>query len=120
MQDHSATSVRSGRRRGYPSIIGLLLCAALHAQKTYSIEIKLLLPPASIKSAISSLNFGKQTNSQIYLFDADNLSRLAQGVIVRARQAAKNDLTVKVRLPEGISQIDRSKLQERLACVGWL
>jgi hypothetical protein len=80
------------------------------------VEMKLLLSPATIKSVIASLNFGKQTTSQIYFFDTDNLSLLAQGVIVRVRQGAKNDLTVKVRLPEGNDQIETLKLGEQFGC----
>ncbi len=116
MQHHSATLMRIGWKLPCQSILALLLCSALHAQETCSVEIKLLLSPPSIKSVISSLNFEKQTSSQIYFFDTDNLSLLAQGVIVRLRQGAKNDLTVKVRLPEGNNQVNASKLQEHFQC----
>ena len=116
MQDHCAKSGRSGWKWASSSILVLLLCSALHAQEVCSVEIKILLSPASTKSVISSLGFGKETTGRIYFFDTDNLSLLAQGVIVRVRRGAKNDLTVKVRLPEGIDQIDTSKLRERFAC----
>ena len=116
MQDHSAKAGKSGWKRAYPSVLLLLLCSALHAQEACPVEIKLLLSPASVKSAISSLGFGEETTGRIYFFDTDNLSLLAQGVIIRVRQGAKNDLTVKVRLPEGNNQMDTSKLQARFAC----
>ena len=92
MQDHSAKSIRSVWKRAFPSIIVLLLCSALHAQEMCPVEMKLLLSPATIKSVIASLNFGKQTTS------------------------AKNDLTVKVRLPEGNDQIETLKLGEQFGC----
>jgi len=116
MQDHSAKSMRRGWKRAFPSIIVMLLCSVIHAQETCPVEIKLLLLPSTIKSVMASMSFGKQTTSQIYFFDTDNLSLLNQGVIVRVRQGAKNDLTVKVRLPEGTNQIERSKLREQFGC----
>ena len=116
MRDHSAKSIRSRWKRAFPSILLLLLCSASHAQEICSVEMKLLLSPATINSVVASLSFGKQTDSQIYFFDTDNRSLLAQGVIVRVRQGFKNDLTVKVRLPEGSSQIESSKLAEQFGC----
>ena len=116
MRDHSARSIRRNWKRAVPCILVLVLCSALHAQEICSVEMKLLLSPATTKSVIASLGFEKQTNSQIYFFDTDNRSLLAQGVIVRVRQGAKNDLTVKVRLPEGSSQMESSKLGEEFGC----
>jgi len=116
MQAHCARSIRSGWKRAVPSIIVLLLSSALHAEETCPVEIKLLLLPSTIKSVMASMSFGKQTTSEIYLFDTDNLSLLNQGVIVRVRQGAKNDLTVKVRLPKGNNQIESSKLREHFGC----
>src|ERR1700679_2592471 len=116
MQAHCARSIRRGWKRAFPSIIVLLLCSALHAEETCPVEIKLLLSPPTIKSVIASMSFGKQTTSRIYFFDTDNLSLLNQGVIVRVRQGAKNDLTVKVRLPEENNQIVSSKLREQFGC----
>jgi CYTH domain len=116
MRDHSARASKSGWKRASSSILMLLLCAALHAQEACPVEIKLLLSPASVKSAISSLDFGKETAGRIYFFDTDNLNLLAQGVIVRLRQGAKNDLTVKVRLPEGNKRVDTSRLRANFAC----
>ncbi len=116
MQAHCAKSIRSGWKRAVPPVIVLLLCSALHAEETCSVEIKLLLSPSTIKSVVASMSFGKQTTSRIYFFDTDNLSLLNQGVIVRVRQGAKNDLTVKVRLPKGNNQIESSKLREHFGC----
>jgi hypothetical protein len=116
MQAHCARSIRRGWKWAFPSIIVLLLCSALHAEETCPVEIKLLLSPPTIKSVIASMSFGKQTTSRIYFFDTDNLSLLNQGVIVRVRQGAKNDLTVKVRLPEGNNKVENSKLGEDFGC----
>jgi len=116
MQAHWARSIRRRWKRAFPSIVVLLLCSALHAEETCSVEIKLLLSPPTIKSVIASMSFGKQTTSRIYFFDTDNRALLNQGVIVRVRQGAKNDLTVKVRLPQGSNQVESSKLRERFGC----
>lgn len=116
MQDHCARSIRRGWKRPFASLVVLLLCSALRAEEPCSVEIKLLLVPSTIKSVLASLSFEKQTTSQVYFFDTGNLSLLNQGVIVRVRQGAKNDLTVKVRLPEGNNQIVSSKLREQFGC----
>jgi hypothetical protein len=116
MRDHSTRSMRHGWKRAFASIIVLLLCSALHAQETCPVEIKLLLVPSTIKSVRASLSFEKQTTSQVYFFDTGNLSLLNQGVILRVRHGAKNDLTVKVRLPEGKNQAVSSKLREHFGC----
>jgi hypothetical protein len=116
MQDHRAQLIWRGWKRAFPSIVVLLLCTAAHAQETCPVEIKLLLSPSTIKSVIASLGFGKQTSNQIYFFDTPNRSLLNQGVIVRVRQGAKNDLAVKVRLHEGDHKIESSKLRDDFGC----
>ncbi len=116
MQDHCARSIKSGCKRAFPTLLVLLLCSASHAQEMCSVELKLLLSPPTINSVVASLSFGRQTDSQIYFFDTDNRSLLAQGVILRVRQGAKNDLTVKVRLPEGSARMESSKLAEQFGC----
>jgi hypothetical protein len=116
MQHHSTKSTRRELKRAFSSILVLLFCSTLRAEESCPVEIKLLLSPPTIKSVIASLGFGKQTTSQIYFFDMGNLSLLNQGVIVRVRQGAKNDLTVKLRLPEGNNQIDVANLREQFGC----
>ena len=116
MRDHSATSIGRGWKRAAPCILALAMCSTSRAQEICSVESKLLLSPPTIKSVVSSLSFGRPTTSQIYFFDTNNRTLLAQGVIVRVRQGAKNDLTVKVRLPQGSSQMESSKLAERFGC----
>ena len=116
MQDHCARSIRSRWKRVFPFLVVVLLCSGVHAEETCPTEIKLLLLPSTVKSVIASMSFGKQMTSRIYFFDTDNLRLLSQGVIVRVRQGAKNDLTVKVRLPEGSNQLESSKLGEQFGC----
>lgn len=116
MHDHWAQFIWRGWKRAFPPIVVLLLCTVAHAQETCPVEIKLLLSPSTIKSVIASLSFGKQTSNRIYFFDTPNRSLLSQGVILRIRQGAKNDLMVKVRLPEGKNQIESSKLRDDFGC----
>jgi len=116
MQDHCARSIRRGWKRPFASLVVVLLCSALRAEEPCSVEIKLLLVPSTTKSVIPAMSFEKPATSQIYFFDTDNLSLLAQGVIVRVRQGSKNDLTVKVRLPEGSHPMESPQLGERFEC----
>jgi hypothetical protein len=94
----------------------LFLAPALHAEEHCPIEVKLLLSPATTQTVIASLGFENETSGRVYLFDTDALDLLMQGVIVRVRQGAKNDLTVKVRLPKGSQQDDNSRLREQFPC----
>src|SRR5271170_4390711 len=81
----------------------VLLCLglALHAQDKCNIEAKLLLSPTQAQAAIASLNLEKETGGRVYFFDTSALDLLSQGLIVRLRQGADNDLTVKLRPPGG-------------------
>jgi len=94
----------------------LLLAPALHAEEKCPVEVKFLLSPPTTQTVIASLGFENETTGRVYLFDTDALDLWQQGVIVRVRQGAKNDLTVKVRLPKGNPQIDISRLRERFPC----
>ena len=108
---------RSNLKRVF-ALIGaiLFLAPALHAEEKCPVEVKLLLSPSTTQTVIASLGFEKATTGQVYLFDTEALDLLKQGVIIRIRQGAKNDLTVKVRLPKGNQQIDSSQLRGRFPC----
>lgn len=79
----------------------LLLCSSLHAQENCNVETKLLLSPAETQAAIAALAATKETAGRVYFFDTAALDLLSQGAIVRLRQGAKTDLTVKLRPPNG-------------------
>jgi hypothetical protein len=122
-----AASLRTSNN-GYPrlpknstrvfALIGviLFLAPALHAEERCAVEVKLLLSPPTTQTVIASLGLERETTGRVYLFDTDALDLSMQGVILRVRQGAKNDLTVKVRLPNGNQQIDNSRLRERFPC----
>jgi hypothetical protein len=117
MYDNFAKPPGSSRKQRCSSLVVLLLlCSALRAQQVCPVEIKLLISPQTTDSVITSLGFQKEARSQVYFFDTDNLSLLQQGVILRVRQGARNDLTVKVRLPDGDKRINSSKLREHFGC----
>jgi hypothetical protein len=78
----------------------LLLCSNLHAQENCNVEVKLLLSPAETQTAVAALSAKKETAGRVYFFDSGALDLLSQGAIVRLRQGAKNDLTVKLRSPK--------------------
>ncbi len=94
----------------------LILAPALRAQSKCSVEVKLLLSPPTTQAVIASLGFANETTGRVYLFDTQALDLSMQGVIVRVRQGAKNDLTVKVRLPKRNQQGDNSRLGRRFPC----
>jgi hypothetical protein len=94
----------------------VILAPALHAQEKCPAEVKLLLSPATPQTVTASLGFGGETMTRVYLYDTEALELLTQGVIIRVRQGAKNDLTVKVRLPNENQRIDKSRLRDRFPC----
>jgi len=77
--------------------ICLMLCSAASAQPRCSAEAKLLVKPTETETAVAVLHGNKQSRGKVYLFDTEQADLLAQGVIVRIRTGAKNDLTVKLR-----------------------
>ena len=100
------------------ALIGMILflCPTVRAEESCPVEIKLLLSPLTTQTVIASLGFKNEAAGRVYFFDTDALDLLMQGVIVRVRQGANNDLTVKVRLPKGDPKVDSSRLQERFPC----
>lgn len=94
----------------------LFLSSALHAEEACPVEAKLLLSPSTTQTVIESLRFEKEMAGRVYFFDTDQLDLLKQGVIVRVRQGADNDLTVKVRVPEGNKQTVAAQLRTHFPC----
>ncbi len=99
------------------ALIGVIpFLAPAHAEEGCPVEIKLLLSSSTTQNVIASLGFENATTGQVYLFDTDALDLSKQGVIMRVRQGAKNDLTVKVRFPKDSRQFDKSRFRERFPC----
>lgn len=100
------------------ALIGTILsfAAGVQAEERCTAEVKLLLPSPSIQTAISSLGFDHERIGRVYLFDTDARDLLAQGVLLRVRQGAKNDLTVKLRLTNSNQPADKSRLFQRFPC----
>jgi hypothetical protein len=94
----------------------LFLSSALQAEENCPVEVKLLLSAPALKTVIASLRFENETAGRVYFYDTEELSLSRQGVILRARQGASNDLTVKVRVPQGNKQIDTSGLRKHFPC----
>ena len=105
------------KKRTFASACALLLLSyGLQAQEKCPVEVKVLLSPLTVQTVIDSLSFGKEAATRVYFFDTEALDLLKQGVIVRVRQGAANDLTVKVRAPKGNKQIDTALLREHFPC----
>jgi hypothetical protein len=101
-----------------PFFIGVVLSLglALHAEEKCPVEVKVLLSAQTTHTVIASLKFEKETTGRVYFFDTDDLGLLKQGVIVRVRQGANTDITVKVRAPAGDTLVDVAQLRERFPC----
>jgi hypothetical protein len=84
----------------------VLLSSVLHADVKCGVEIKLLLSPGQTEATVASFKLARETTGQVYLFDTEALDLLSKGVIVRLRQGADSDLTIKVRPPAGKKLVD--------------
>ena len=94
----------------------LFLSPTLHAEERCSVELKLLLLPKDTRSVIAALNLNKEQSGRVYFFDTPTLDLLSQGVILRLRRGAANDLTVKLRPREGKRFSDPSEGREDFKC----
>jgi hypothetical protein len=100
---------------GLVGFLVFLSCA--NAQDKCPVEVKLLLSSPAPEPVIAALHFKKkEVKSHIYFFDTESLDLLRAGVIIRIRQGATNDLTVKLRLPKRPGSEDPSELQSHFAC----
>jgi hypothetical protein len=103
--------------RSFVSICAVLfLSSNLRAAENCSAEVKLLLSPQTVQTVITSLTFDGEVTGRVYFFDTDQLDLLKRGVIVRVRQGAINDITVKVRVPENNKHVDATRLREHFPC----
>ena len=80
-----------------PVFFTLLLCSVGYAHGRCGAEAKLLVSPTHPQQALASLDAGKPSRGQVYLYDTDQLDLLSQGLIVRLRTGPKGDLTIKLR-----------------------
>jgi hypothetical protein len=78
-------------------ISGMLLTTTAFPQQPCSAEVKLLLVPSELQSAKATLHAKTPRSADIYLYDTGSLDLLKQGILLRMRQGAKSDLTVKRR-----------------------
>jgi hypothetical protein len=107
---------RSVLSRTFGLCVVLLLCSTSHSQDTCNVEVKLLLAPTETQAAITSLKLEKEAAGRVYFFDTSALDLLARGLIVRLRQGADNDLTVKLRPPGGRKPLVPSNIGEGFSC----
>lgn len=101
-------------------VVSLAFAPALHASGTCGEEVKLLLAPVQAQSAASSLNAARRQHSQIYFYDTPQLDLLAKGLILRIRQGAQEDLTVKLRPATELQFSARAASDENFKCEGEL
>ncbi len=94
----------------------LWLGIAAQAQEQCGVEVKLLLVPSEIQSAMRAFHAGTGTSGWVYLFDTSALDLLSQGVIVRLRQGTTADLTVKLRTPAERKIVEMSGVKDQYKC----
>jgi hypothetical protein len=94
----------------------LLFFSPVLGQDNCPVEVKILLSSPVAEPVIAAFGFKKKTEGKVYFFDSKSLDLLQQGVIVRIRQGANNDLTVKLRPSQGSPADDRSLLRKRFPC----
>jgi hypothetical protein len=110
-------SIVTGTMKIACEIVGavLLVHPVVHAQQC-PIEVKLLLSPSTTQVVAASLGFAKGKASRVYFYDTPALDLARQGVSIRVRQGANDDLTVKVRTPVGDREVADSPLIGRFPC----
>ena len=104
------------RLRYLPLYATAWITSVLHAQQPCSEEVKLLLSPAQVQSAIPVLHAAGEAQGRIYFYDTPSLDLLTKGVILRLRAGAEIDLTAKLRPLNGEKFNDPSKGRERYKC----
>jgi hypothetical protein len=94
-------SLVNNRLRFLTLITAFLLASSVYAQDTCSEEAKLLLSPTQLQLAILAFQARGKTHGRVYFYDTPARDLLSKGVILRFREGAKIDLTLKLRpLPD--------------------
>jgi hypothetical protein len=93
-----------------------VLVFRLHGQETCNEEVKLLLSPTQVQTAIPALHARGVIHGRIYFYDTPSLELLAKGVILRLRAGAEIDITAKLRPNSGERFIDPSGGREQYKC----
>jgi hypothetical protein len=94
----------------------LLIVTSLRAQKQCSEEVKLLLSPSQVQSAITALNAHQETHGRVYFYDTPALDLLSKGLILRFRDRTEVDLAAKLRPLPGDKFIDPSGVRDDYKC----
>src|SRR5437868_5091768 len=88
----------------------------LKAQESCNVEAKLLLVPTQAEAAIPLLHATGELRTRIYFYDTPSLDLLSKGLILRLREGANGDLTVKLRPLNGKHFSGSSGRGERYKC----
>ena len=105
-------SLAKNRLRWLRLLATLLIATSLHAQEICSEEVKLLLSPQQVQSAITALKARQETHGRVYFYDTPALDVLSRGIILRSRDRAEPDLTVKLRPLPGDKSFDSSGVRD--------
>jgi hypothetical protein len=97
-------------------LVTLWVVTSLHAQETCSEEVKLLLSPAQVQTAITALKARQETHGRVYFYDTPALDLLSKGLILRFRDRAEVDLTAKLRALPGDKFVTPSGVGDDYKC----
>ena len=97
-------------------IAAFLLVSSVYGQETCSEEVKLLLSPTQVQAAIPALRAHGETHGRVYFYDTPGLDLLSKGVVLRLRDGAEFDITVKLRPLSRETFVDPSGGREDYKC----
>jgi len=90
--------------------------SSAYGQERCGEEVKLLLLPTQVQAATPALQARGEVRGRVDFYDTPGLDLLAQGVILRLREAEEIDITTKLRPVSGEKIVDPSGGRERYAC----
>jgi len=109
-------SLVNNRLRYLALVAAFLIVSRLRGQETCSEEVKLLLSPTQVQTAILALQARGETHGRVYFYDTPALDLLSKGVILRLRAGEEIDLTAKLRPVSGERFVDPTGGRERYKC----
>jgi hypothetical protein len=113
---HLICSLLNKGLRYFALIAAFLIVSSVRGQESCSEEVKLLLSPTQVQTAILALQARGETHGRVYFYDTPALDLLSKGVILRLRAGEEIDLTAKLRPVSGERFADPTGGRERYKC----
>jgi hypothetical protein len=97
-------------------LVAFLVVSSVCRSATCSEEVKLLLSPTQVQTAVLALEARGETRGRVHFYDTPALDLLSNGVILRLRERAEIDLTAKLRPVSGEKIADPTGGREDYKC----